>query len=298
MQQISTTIYYNKKDGYIITSDTTIKNTLLHTVVYPVKTIETECTVEELGQAILQGLDISEKAEPVERNQALSYKFWQISGIKGFSAFSKKYRCVEIIKKDNAFLVAECIRDDDGSYIDAETSENKLSLPLNISSFDIAKLVMELFSTGFYYNKAMETSFTTINNSRISFIPPSENFVDVGDGHTDAYKLFIYGKDTKSYIGFFIDNGYLSYTNEDIKKKWVSLYGELLDYKYDFNNDICPEICVMAHTKDKEIKSLFFKENGGYVELLVEIDISETNASDQQYIREQFDKIVNSIEIK
>ena len=66
MQQISTTIYYNKKDGYIITSDTTIKNTLLHTVVYPVKTIGTECTVEELGQAILQGLYISEKAEPVE----------------------------------------------------------------------------------------------------------------------------------------------------------------------------------------------------------------------------------------
>ena len=109
---------------------------------------------------------------------------------------------------------------------------------------------------------------------------------------------FIYGEDKKSYIGFFIDNGYLSYTSEDIKKKWVSLYGELLYYKYDINDDMCPEICVIAHTKNKEIKSLFFKENAGYVELVVEIDISETNASEQQYIREQFDKIVTSIEIQ
>ena len=191
MQHISTSIYYNKKDGYIITSDTTIKNTLLHTVVCPVKTLETESTIEELGQAILQGLDISEKAEPVERSQALSYKYWQVSGIKGFSAFSKKYRCVEIIKKDNAFLVAECIRDDDGSYIDAETNDNKVSLPLDISSFDIAKIVMEIFSTSFHPNKTMKTSFITINNHHVSFMLPSEKFIDIGDGHTDAYKLFI-----------------------------------------------------------------------------------------------------------
>ena len=50
----------------------------------------------------MDGLDKSRKALPIERSDIKDFKFWQITGIKGFAAFSKKFQCIDICETEKS----------------------------------------------------------------------------------------------------------------------------------------------------------------------------------------------------
>ncbi len=297
MKLISTSIYFNDKEGYIVTSDTTIEKTLLHTVVNPAITIESDCTVDELGHAIKKGLEKSENSKPINRIDANNYKFWHLSKYKSFSAFSKKYSCIEIIKKKDKYEIAECIRDRDGSYLDSSESNDKRYLSINSTGTDIAKVIINILSKKTKITEDRFESFKTVNENCVSFIKPANGFIDIGDGHTDAYKTFIFESDAKSYISFVIDSGFCSFSDEDIRKRWSEIYGELSDYHYTELNHPTLKKSVTAHVDGREIKSLFYKDNESYLEVHMEMNLSEKK-DEKEIIKREFDKVVNSIVLK
>ena len=93
-------LYYYNKFGYIIASDVKVKNSIIHTVNEPVIICDLQTTKYELAKYISKALFISEESAPIDISQVGKYKFWHVTNIKSFSAFSKKFKAIEIKKKE------------------------------------------------------------------------------------------------------------------------------------------------------------------------------------------------------
>lgn len=152
-------VYYNPKWGYIIASDTTIKDSVMRVTINPVHTEKIDITEKQLGKAVIIGLEKSRKAMPVERKNIKDFKFWQISGIKGFAAFSKKFKCVEVTEKDKMLKLRRLERESDGSYSWIK-NDNGVELPVSASD----ECIGQSFGRCFILMKLM------IKKKRIQFL--------------------------------------------------------------------------------------------------------------------------------
>lgn len=137
------TIYYNPEWGYIITSETTLKESVVWVTMDPVDIREPDVIEKELGEAIFAALYKSRMAMPIERSEIEGFKFWQVTGIKGFAAFSKKFRCVEVKEKEDMLKIEKLKRESDGSYSWIQ-DERGIELPMSCTEESIGKSVYHI----------------------------------------------------------------------------------------------------------------------------------------------------------
>lgn len=140
----SMTLYYNSDKGFILAPETTIKGSIIHTTMNPVMVENADISPEILGERILEGLRKSRESEPVNRSEIKNFKFWQVSGIKGYSAFSKKFKCIDISEENENFCITKLIRENDGSY-SFPNREYTIKIQTHISKAELGKSIFELF---------------------------------------------------------------------------------------------------------------------------------------------------------
>lgn len=296
MKTASISIYYNKEFGYIIASDTMVKGLPIHTVVEPVITKDPKISKEILGEAIKEGLEKSLHAELVELSKIDEYKYWQVSKIKSFAAFSKKFRNIEITEQGNYYEIEEWKRDTDGSYAAPADDIQQIKVSTNADFAEVAKIVMNCLADS-KDKQPVSSTFQTLENRTVTYKRPSDHFQDVGDGNTDAYQIYAYDENGNNYIAFLIDNGYLEYKKDAIKTRWEKIYGDLLEYKFKEVNDGMLKIRVRGKTKNRIIISNIYQEEDAMLEVLAEIDMSLPDEI-QNTIKKEYEEVVSSIEIR
>lgn len=297
MKNESISIYYNDKFGYIITSDTMVKGLPIHAVVNPVISKPFDINSKILGEAIKEGFLKSLNAKPVELSMARTYKFWQITGIKSFSAFSKNFKMIEIFVQENEFIICEWTRDKDGSYSEPQQKEGQIRLSKKISYEELADKVMDILHD-FRATYDSEYSFSTIDGNIVTYKKASEEFVSKGDGNTDAYQIYRYIDNPSSYIAFLIDNGYEEYNEASIKMRWEKIYGSLSEFNYKKIDNDKVKFQAYGSSKEKLIVTTVFEKENDIFEVLVEIDCTNTSLDIQEKIMKEYYSIIDSVHIK
>ena len=182
-------VYYNAGFGCIVCPQTTVGNTPMRVVIEPVAVLRKGFTETALGEAILAALERSRTAPPVPRVDMGAGRFWQVTGIRGFGAFSRKFQCVNLQERGPFLEAFKLIRESDGGYVWPE-NQPPLEIPADTPAAQMGAEILSLFSPGLEIPANETLSFETIHGGIISYRRPSDAFADCGDGHTDAYQGF------------------------------------------------------------------------------------------------------------
>lgn len=296
MQFGSVVLYYNNNKGFIIGSESPVKGSIIRTIVHPVSVKKGTISDNELGNAILEGLDKSRTALPTERSDIKDFKFWQITGIKGFAAFSKKFQCIDICETEKSIKLLKMIRDDDGGYSYPEDN-SYIEIPLHATAEQIGITVKDMLSQKSAVQSNKLLTFNTIFGNLVKYVRPNDDFIDIGDGHTDAYQIYAYEKDDRNFIAFLIDSGYLDYTENAIKKRWRETYGELEKFEYRKVYERPLEIEIYGKNETTTIVSNLYQDGDGMIEILTELNDSLLSKEEQEKIEEEFKRIIDSVSI-
>ena len=212
-------VYYNADFGCIVCPQTTVGNTPMRVVIEPVAVLRKGFTETALGEAILAALERSRTAPPVPRVDMGAGRFWQVTGIRGFGAFSRKFQCVDLRERGPILEAFKLIRESDGGYVWPE-NQPPLEIPADTPAAQMGAEILSLFSPGLEIPDNETLSFETIRGGIISYRRPSDAFADCGDGHTDAYQVFALEDAPRSHIAFLIDSGYQELSKAAVLEKW------------------------------------------------------------------------------
>lgn len=124
-------VYYNSNFGCLVCPETRMGNTPMRVVIDPVTVLGSGFTAAALGEALLNALERSRTAPPVPRVDLGAGRFWQVTGIKGFAAFSRKFQCVRIDARGPVLEIVKLIRDTDGGYVEP-VNQPPLKVPTGI----------------------------------------------------------------------------------------------------------------------------------------------------------------------
>jgi hypothetical protein len=184
-------------------------------------------------------------------------------------------------------------RDEKGAYTYPESTE-----VVTVSENEIGTTLQKLFQSNTETVFEVNSTFKSINEKQVTYLTPSDNeFVDIGDGHTDAYQIYTLDEDSGSYIAFLIDNGYQDFSEESIRDRWKKMYQEMTTFRYEKITDSDVKIKVSAKTKSAEIVSHFYDDGDSMLEVITEISIENLSLAKQKEIKDEFEKIVKSIRI-
>ena len=103
MKKGSISIYYNSEWGYLVVSDATLYDSVMRVTIPPVMTENNNATEICLGKMALEALKRSRNAMPVMEEEIADFNFWQTLGIKSFSAFSKRFQCVNVEEQETGY---------------------------------------------------------------------------------------------------------------------------------------------------------------------------------------------------
>ena len=243
------------------------------------------------GKEILNRLEYSEKAK--RRNSKKD--FWTVTGIKSFSTFSKKYKLIDISKYDDKIEVE--VWDNIGNgYGGSDNFSEPVELLLPINPEVLGETVRNLALN----SKDIDFEcggFETADDSKVSYKLLPDEYIDIEDGHTDAYQIYIHEEYENNYIGFMIDTAYESFSSEDIKKTWTRWHGDLKSFKYKEIDD--KEYYAEVSGKNKKIEkhSYLFRDGEEVLELTFEIDLVNTPLDLQEKIKKDFKKFVKSVKV-
>lgn len=292
MKENSVGIYYNCDYGYIIVSYTTLKGSILRKVINPVIAKTIDVSDSELGEMFLEALLKSKTATPVEKKE--SFKFWEISGIKGYNSFSKKFRLIKIIQVNDDYKIGEFKKESDGGYSEPY-NYHLITIALDSLAEQLGKEVRKLLEDETVSNDNKTLSFDTLNDSTVKYERPSDDFLDIGDGHTDAYQIYTYEENEKNYIAFIIDSGYSNFDEKSIKERWKQMYEDLIMFEYREVNEKSLNIQIRGKTKTQSIVSNIYKDRNGMLEVITEINTQNIHIDVQRKIELEFKKVIESI---
>ena len=249
----------------------------------------------EFGKEILSKLEYSEKSK--RRNSKKD--FWTITGIKSYNTFSKKYKSIDILKYDDRIELEVWYYSGKGYELSENPNDTiELTLPINpgVLGETVRNLALNSKDIDFE-NNFKNGGFETADDSKVSYKLLPDEYIDIEDGHTDAYQIYIHEDYENNYIGFMIDTAYESFSSEDIKKTWTRWHGDLKSYKYkEIDNK---EYYVEVSGKNKKIEkySYLFKDGEEVLELTFEIDLVNTPQDIQEKIKKDFKKFVKSVKV-
>lgn len=288
-------IYYNEKKGYIITALTKVKEVGISTVINPASFLSSHISDAELGKNLRDNLVRSPNAMPMEREESKKYKFWQSAGIKSWAAFSKKYKCVTIFEEGNKLVLMRLEQSPTGAYFFPK-GQDSTEVEMDVPDKELGFKVMEMFHLPEQGTKALINEFETVNGSTVKYRMDIDEFVDVGDGHTDAYQIFQHENDENTFFAFVIDSGYQDVNEDAIKSCWEKRYGNIEEYELKRTHNSHVKIMVSAKTKNAYIRSYFYRDAEDWLELFVYISIDSKLLKDDFFER-KINTLAEAVEV-
>ena len=252
-------------------------------------------TNTEFGKEILSKLEYSENSEHKNSKK----HFWAVTGIKSYNTFCKKYKLILIVKYDDRIEIEVWYNTGKG-YESSKNPEETVELLLPINPEVLGETVHNLALNSKdidFENISKNGGFETADDSKVSYKLLPDEYIDIEDGHTDAYQIYIHEVYENNYIGFMIDTAYESFSSEDIKKTWTRWHGDLKSFKYkEIDNK---EYYAEVSGKNKKIEkhSYLYKDGEEVLELTFEIDLVNTPLELQEKIKKDFKKFVKSVKI-
>lgn len=284
MRKIQVAIYYNSKKGFLFFPFGIIDNGP-RVIIEPAIKKNISTSMQEIGDAISQSLVHSRNSLPVKQADFNGNLVLEVSGIKGHTRFNNIYKCILCEQQSDHYFI-----------LNTETKET-IQIALDSKPERLGEAIMQLLSGEVVKRDDRVCSFTTLYDSIVSYTRPSDDFVDRGDGGTDAYQIYAYEENDKSYMAFLMDNGYTELTEKTIRKRWGQMYGELLEFKHKTVNEGPLKILIKARTADKLITSNIYQDGDGFFEMVTEIDTKSISSKKQKSIEEEFKKVIESIKI-
>ena len=248
-------------------------------------------TNTEFGNEILTKLEYSENS----KHKNSEKDFWTVTGIKSYNTFCKKYKFIQILKYDDRIKVELWVSIGKG-YIGSKNSNNivELLLPINPEVLGETVRNLALNANGIDFECG---GFETADDSKVSYKLLPDEYIDIEDGHTDAYQIFIHEEYENNYIGFMIDTAYESFSSEDIQKTWTRWHGDLKSFKYKEIDDKEYYAEITGKNKKIEKHSYLYKDGEEVLELTFEIDLVNTPLDLQEKIKKDFKKFVKSVKV-
>lgn len=289
-------VYYNAGFGCIVCPQTTVRNTPMRVVIDPVAVLRKGFTETALGEAILAALERSRTAPPVPRVDMGAGRFWQVTGIRGFGAFSGQFQCVDLRERGPILEAFKLIRESDGGYVWPE-NQPPLEVPADTPAAQMGAEILSLFSPGLEIPDNETLSFETIHGGIISYRRPSDAFADCGDGHTDAYQVFTLEDAPRSHIAFLIDSGYQELSKAAVLEKWQEQYGPLSAFRFQRRRKRPLLASMQGKTAKAEIASQIYRDGEGTMEVLCLIEQALPPEA-QEAMRTEYQAVIRSIAIK
>jgi len=262
---------------------------------YQDKIYSYEMSNTEFGNEILTKLEYSENSKCKNSEK----DFWTVTGIKSYNTFCKKYKFIQILKYDDRIKVELWVSIGKG-YIGSKNPNNIVELLLPVNPEVLGETVRNLALNAKdidFKNISKNGGFETADDSKVSYKLLPDEYIDIDDGHTDAYQIYIHEDYENNYIGFMIDTAYESFSSEDIKKTWTRWHGDLKSFKYKEIDDKEYYVEVAGKNKKIEKHSYLFKDGEEVLELTFEIDLVNTPLELQEKIKKDFKKFVKSVKV-
>ena len=179
------TIYFNNDLGYIFGAHSKQEETNAPIIVPPVLRVERGCTDQEIIKNITAALEISKKI-PLYTGDL--YEFWTELGSKTFKAFSQKFTSVKIFLRGDVCRVQGLkLATKTGGYV--ADKEAVFECPVTELHAHLSE-IKRLLSIEEVLPSAAQ--FLTLSGAKVTYTPLSDGYNDLGDGHTDAYHLYLY----------------------------------------------------------------------------------------------------------
>lgn len=286
-------LYYNEKKGFIISALARVRGPEFLTKLNPVMVVAQDIPDEKVGQLVRENLERFRNSGLVEREDWKKYNFWHVSGIKSFSTFSRKYLCIDITEKEAALEITRLYRDTSGAY--SYSGNIDIELPLDISDADLGNRIRAQLHTkdsGFLSTNEFDS---VCSGNKVRYQVPSDKFTDAGDGHTDAYQIYVHENDENTFFGFMIDSGYREISKEGIRERWEKVYGKLEDYRFRKKDNGPVKISASATAKTAYIRSWFWEDGNSLLELFAQINIK--NKTRQRQAEKEIKVLIDSVEM-
>lgn len=249
MKKTQVAIYYNDEKGYLFFPFGVLKNGP-RIIINPAIKENKDISTLEIGDKIVQCLEVSKNALPLEKSEFNKNLALEISGTKSQTKFNNLYKYLLCEEKDHKLFL-----------IDKEEKKEYVFEKEDI--IGLGNQVSKILSQGMNSNDSDSLVLKTVNENTVIYTRPSFDFEDAGNGHTDAYQIYTYNSNDKNYIAFLIDNGYTGFTESAIKQRWNQMYGKLIEF--EFVSDMPKKIQVRGKTKSEMIISHIFQDGDGVV---------------------------------
>lgn len=289
-------VYYNSNFGCLVCPETRMGNTPMRVVIDPVTVLGSGFTAAALGEALLNALERSRTAPPVPRVDLGAGRFWQVTGIKGFAAFSRKFQCVRIDARGPVLEIVKLIRNTDGGYIEP-VNQPPLKVPTGIPAAQLGETVLSLFSSGPESSDNETLFFETVHGSVVTYRRPSDAFQDCGDGHTDAYQVFALEDAPGSHIAFLIDSGYHDLSKAAVQERWQEQYGPLSEFRFRRRWKLPLIASMQGRAAEAEVISHIYQDGEGTLEILACIE-HLLPLETQETVRAEYQMLIRSIAIR
>lgn len=201
----------------------------------------------EISTKIIQCLEISKNSKALEKSEFNKNLVLESSGVKSQTKFNNLYQYLLCEERDNKFFP-----------IDRKTNMEYVFGKEDV--IGLGNQVLKIFSRNECSYDSDSFVFKTVNENNVIYLRPSEDFEDIGDGHTDAYQIYTYEKNDKNYIAFLIDNGYSDFTETSIKQRWQQMYGILTEFHFLAVDNTYEKIVVQGGTKGEMITSHIYQD--------------------------------------
>lgn len=282
-------LYYNEKKGFIIAAMARVKGMGPLIKLNPVTIADKGISDEKVGELVREDLERSRNSVLAEKEE---YKFWQVSGIKSFSAFSKQFKCVYIAETTGSLKIMRMLREASGAFC---PQKDDIMTPLDISDAELGNIIRRLLYAKDSGSLSTNEFASVFSDNKVRYQVPSEKFTDIGDGHTDAYQIYAHANDENTFFGFMIDSGYQEISNEGIRERWENVYGALEEYRFKEQDDTPIKISASATAKTAYIKSYFWKDGESLLEFFVQINVK--NKTRQKQAEKEIKALIDSVEI-
>ena len=289
-------VYYNSSFGCLVCPETRMGNTPMRVVIEPVTVLDSGFTTAALGEALLDALERSRTAPPVPRVDLGAGRFWQVTGMKGYAAFSRKFQCVRINARGPVLEIVKLIRDTDGGYIEP-VGQPPLEIPADAPAAQLGETALSLFSPSLESPANETLSFETVHGSAVSYRRPSDAFLDCGDGHTDAYQVFTLADTPKSHIAFLIDSGYKTLRKAAVLGRWQAQYGALSEFRFQRRRTPPLVASMRGSTAEAEIISHIYQDGDGMLEVLSLVEHALLPEA-REAARAEYQAVIRTITVK
>ena len=223
-------------------------------------------------------------------------RFWQVTGIKGFAAFSRKFQCVRIDARGPVLKIVKLIRDTDGGYVEP-VDQPPLEITADAPAIQLGEALLSLFSPGLESPANETLSFETIHGGMVTYRRPSDAFQDCGDGHTDAYQVFILADAPRSHIAFLIDSGYKTLSKAAVLARWQAQYGAFSEFRFQRRRKPPLMASMRGVTAESEIVSHVYQDRDGTLEVLARIEHALPPEA-QEAAQAEYQAVIRSITVK